>query len=403
MNIRKNFLLNFFSQQLILAVLQRAVGPLIPSISRELNIGKDLIGLSLSLGMLAALIASFASIYFIAKVGLKNTIYFGLLLNFTGSIILFFLPSYAMFTFSYFILQFGYSIAFLCIINIIGNTFKNNKVHALLKVDSGYFAGLTIAPLIISLFFFIKADWHYLFLWMLIPQAALIISIFFLEIPQKNKILQNSESNIIAKSPIVDASFKRFKPYLKFICNPILVYCCLIIFLNAAILNTFYDWFTTYFENINKNISVNLLFLAAYSLSILVGLQLKTKLTAHFKSKKILLFNSIFSFVFLAGIFFIHIITFKIVFIFLLGFSLSGNFDLASSIALEYFDGKSDSISGFLVASIYFGIIIFQYLDGLFTENFSTESMLYINFILSFIMLVLVAVFNFNRRLTVDK
>ncbi|MCL5070854.1 MAG: hypothetical protein M1308_08155, partial [Actinobacteria bacterium] len=56
-----------------------------------------------------------------------------------------------------------------------------------------------------------------------------------------------------------------------------------------------------------------------------------------------------------------------------------------------------------LVSSIYIGIITFQYLDGFFTEKFSTYSMLYINFILSFIFLASVMVLNFSKRISVEK
>lgn len=362
---------------------------MIPLISEELKIGNQYIGFSLSFGILGALIASLVSIYFIRKFGVKNIIYFGLLLNLAGSIVLFFLPSYLMFTIAYFVLQFGYSIAFICILTIIRNTFKDNKVKAIFKIDLGYFTGLTIAPLAMSLFFFLKADWHYFFLFMLIPQAILIISMFFLKIPQNNK---NNTSEI-----------KNLKIDFKIIKNKVFIFCGLLIFLNAAMLNTFYDWFTTYFGGINKNINYNLLFLSTYSFSILAGLLLKNKLTSYFKCKKILLFNGLFSFISLAGILLIDMVAIKIAMIFLLGFSLSGNFSLASSIALEYFDDKSDSISGFLVSLIYLGIIMFQYLDGLFTDKFSTDSMLYINFTLSFIFLVVVLVFNFSKRFSNDK
>ncbi|MCL5070855.1 MAG: MFS transporter, partial [Actinobacteria bacterium] len=344
---------------------------MIPLISEELKIGKHYIGFSLSLGMLGALIASFVSVYFIAKFGVKNIIYFGLLLNLAGSVVLFFLPSYLLFTIAYFAIQFGYSAAFISILTAINNTFKNNKVRAILKIDLGYFTGLTITPLVLSLFFFLKVDWHWLFLCMLIPQIILLISMFFLDIPQNNK-------NDISATKNSKIDFKVIK-------NPVFIFCILIIFLNAAMLNTFYDWFTTYFGSIYKNISYNFLFLSAYSFSILAGLLLKNKLINYFKDKKILLFNGLFSFISLTGILLFDLIALKVIMVFLLGFSLSGNFDFAASIALEYFDDKSDSICMLLVSSIYIGIITFQYLDGFFTEKFSTYSMLYINFILSFI------------------
>jgi predicted MFS family arabinose efflux permease len=241
-----------------------------------------------------------------------------------------------------------------------------------------------VAPLMVSLILFLETDWRYFFLALLIPQIALIAILWFMDIPKKVRVANSLKTLFVTNKKIISNS--------KFIL------CSMIIFFYVSILNTFFVWFTSYFENIDVGINISSIFLSLFGLSIFLGMVIKNKLLKHFMERKLLLFSFVISFFFLAGILFLDNLILKNILIFLFGINMAGNFTLTFSIGSELFPEYANSVSGLMVAFAHMGVMVFQYLSGYASEYWSKDSVLYINMAILFILIVLAAVLNLNKR-----
>ena len=174
--------------------------------------------------------------------------------------------------------------------------------------------------------------------------------------------------------------------------------CGMIIFFYVSVMNTFFMWFTSYFQNIDIKINISSLFLAIYGAAIFIGMILRSKLIKHFREKSILLFSFIASFFLLIGILFIQDLIFKNILIFLFGIAIAGNFSLTFSIGSELFPEYANSASGLMVAFGNLGIMVFQYLSGYFSEYYSKNSVLYINIAILLVLIILTSVLNYYKK-----
>ena len=78
--------------------------------------------------------------------------------------------------------------------------------------------------------------------------------------------------------------------------------------------------------------------------------------------------------------------------------AIAGNFTITFSISTGLFPEYTNSASGFLVASANLGVMIFQYLGGYLSQNFSKDSVLYIDIILLFALFIVVIILNMSRK-----
>ena len=158
----------------------------------------------------------------------------------------------------------------------------------------------------------------------------------------------------------------------------------------------FSTWFTTYFLTLNINVNVSSLFLTLYLVAVLIGMIIKKYLIKFINEKKILLYGTISSFIFLLLAFIIDNLFLKNVLIFVYGISIAGNFAITFSLA-TYSDDKHYNVSsGFLHAAAYLGVIIFQFISGFLSEHFSKNSMIYIALVLLFILFIIFLIINKN-------
>lgn len=383
--IRQNQILVFaFSQVLVLSVSRQFIGPLIPLISEELEVGLDFIGSAISLSVFALFLVSISVGNLIELIGLKKVLYIGLGVSVAGSIMLYFSHSFPIFIVAYFLLQLGVGVLIIGNLSIIGSLYSTRRTSILIKVNMGNTIGFIIAPLIVSLMLFIKINWRNFYLFSLILLFALVILLLKLKVPKMVRVGSNLKTLFVANRRIIS--------------NTNFIMCGVIIFFYVSVMNTFFMWFTSYFQSIDIEIDISSLFLAIYGAALFIGMVLRSKLIKHFREKRILLFSFIASFFLLVGILFIQDLIFKNILIFLFGVAIAGNFSITFSIASELFPEYANSASGLMVAFANLGVMVFQYLSGYFSEYYSKNSILYINITILLVLIILTSILNYHKK-----
>ena len=385
MKPKKNKILVFsFFRLFITGVSCTLIGPLIPIISRDLNVGLDYMGSVLSLSVFGILITSLVTGNLIEVFGYKRIILLGSLLNIFGCLGLCFSYRYIIFLAAYFLLSAGAGIIVLSVFSLVGNHHTGRKTGSLIKVVVGNSLSIVVAPLLVSAVLYTDSSWRFFYIYISVAQIILLAWLLLLKIPKSIKVKRNLKS--------------LFSINKKISSNPYFLLFCIIVFVHAAIMNTFFSWFTTYFSNLNIDINTSSLFLAFYGLAAVTGMFIKNKIVKHVKEKKVLLFSAIISFAALAGAFFSSDLILKNILIFLFGAGIAGNFTITYSISTDLHPGYTNFTSGFLMASANLGVIIFQYLGGYFSEHFSKNSVMYMDILLLFVFFIFVLILNVGKK-----
>jgi len=383
-NKNNKILVFSFFRLFITGVSCTLIGPLIPIISEDLNVGLDYMGSALSLSVFGLFITALTTGNLIEVFGYKRIIFLGSLLNIFGCLGLYFSYYYTIFLIAYFLLQIGTGIITFSIFSLVGNYYSGKKTSSLIKAVIGSSLALVVSPLLASVVLSMGLNWRFFYIYILAVQIILLIWLISLKIPKSIKVKRDIKS--------------LFSINKKISSNPNFILFCIIVFAHVAVMNTFFSWFTTYFSNLNININISSLFLACYGLSVLIGMLIKNKIIKHIEEKRMLLFSAIISFIALVGVFFTSDLILKNIFIFLFGVSIAGNFTITYSIGTGMYPEYTNFASGFLIASANFGVIIFQYLGGYLSEHFSKNSVLYMDIILLFAFFIAVLILNTGKR-----
>jgi predicted MFS family arabinose efflux permease len=280
-------------------------------------------------------------------------------------------------------LELGIGVAHVVTLSLVGNYYFKDKTNHLIKLALGNGVALIISPLLASIILMTNLDWRYIYIFLLIPQSILIILLFFLKIPvtiKKNESLRSL-----------------FGVSKKILVNPYFIICAVIIILYATVKDTFFTWFTSYFTFLNIEVSMSSLILSGYGITTFAGMILKNILIRRFKERKVLLYGIIISFISLTGLLFLDNLILKIVLILLFGFGLAATFTITFSLGIEINKKYAGSVTGLLMAATYPGVIIFQYLSGYLLEHLSKNSVLVLDTVLVFFLLVSVVVLNYKK------
>jgi len=368
----------------IINIVVKTIGPLIPLISQDLGIKFDIIGAALSISVLGVIASAFITCNLINTLDFKIVILIGLMFNIIGMGLIYFSKFYFIFIIALFLIRFGEGIINVSILSLIRTYYENSKTNSLLKLAISAMISNVVSPILISAIIFINFDWKKLFIVFIIPNILISIYLLLLKIPVD---ILNEER-----------TFKNFYLFsLKKWANINFYLSFLIIFLHSGIIQSFYTWFTVYFSNIGIKLSISSLFLSLYGLSIVVGLSIKNKINKFLDEKKMLLYGYALSFITLISAIFINNLFFKNLLIFLFGLGISGNFMIAFSLGTEIDSKYINYASGLLVIASNLGILIFQYVIGFFSENFSGNSVFYVNVILVFMLLIIVLILNVKK------
>jgi len=379
----RRLLVYSYVQRAILGVAAGLVGPLIPLIAKDLDTGLDKIGAAISFSVVAIFIVAIILNNLIDILGFKKVLIVGIVLLAIGALGLFLAQIFSLFILFYFLYLLGAGILSITIFAIIGNIYFEEKSTLIIQTAIYYSIGSIIAPLLVSLFTGLDINWQYLFLCVFIAQLLLVFFLVPIKLPR------------IVTTP---RSFKNFfRIDKKILLHPLFIITGVMILFYAAVMDTFFTWFTSYFEALDVTVSRSSLFLALYSLSLLLGLLLKNRLIRIINEKKLLMWGILFSLVFMLCVFFINNLVIKNIMLFMYGISVTGNFTFLIIIALNLGSKYASTIATYTHALAYLGSIIFQYLSGYMSENFSKNSVFYINIALLFVIFILAVVINSRR------
>jgi len=375
--MKTKILLFSFTLYVVMGLDRTIIGPLIPLISEDLNVGFDMIGLAISLSALGLLVTGLTTSLVVRLIGPRNVILLGIIIIMANCLGFYFSYSYTLFLISNILLGLGVGILSVITMSLIASSYKKNRVNQLFKIAIGFSVGIMLAPLIVGGVLYLGIGWRNIFVIMLVPQVLLIVYLFFLRIP-----------NCISSNAL--KSFLRINKNI--ITNKFFFICLIIIFTHGAVTNTFTTWFTSYFKSLNIELNISSLFMTGYSLAMFIGMILKHFALKIIDEKRLLLITSVGSFLSLILAFMIDSLLLKNILIFIFGLNIAGTFTLAFSLGTIVDSVNTDSISSFLHSSQYFAIIIFQYLVGMISEKYSTESIFYVNIFLVLVMMIAVIV-----------
>ncbi|MCX6383294.1 MAG: MFS transporter [Actinobacteria bacterium] len=380
----KKVLIYSLAQRMVLGVATGLVGPLIPIIAKDLNIGLDKIGAAISFSILAILITAIVLNNFIDNLGFKKVLIAGLVFLSSGALGIFLSKTFIFFIVFYFIYQLGIGILSITIYSIIGGVLFEEKSRRIMQTSIYYSIGSIIAPLLVSFFVGVKLNWQLIFLSLVIIQIMLGIFLISIKIPKIIKPQKNIKN--------------LFSIDKKIIFNSFFIIIGFMIFLYSAVMDTFFTWFTSYFESLNIQVFTSSLFLALYAMSMFIGLIIKNHLLRKMEEKKLLMWGILLSFVFLLFIFFTRNLIIKNIMLFFYGICITGNFSLMVILSLNLGSKYASSIAAYTHAAAYLGSIIFQYVSGFMSEHFSKNSVFYIDMSLLFIIFILAIVIN-NKKM----
>ena len=380
----KKVLIYSLAQRMVLGISGGLVGPLIPIIAKDLNIGLDKIGATISLSILAILLTAIVLNNFIDNLGFKKVLIAGLVFLSSGALGIFLSKTFIFFIVFYFIYQLGIGILSITIFSIIGGVLFEEKSRRIMQTSIYYSMGGIIAPLLVSLFIGVKLNWQLIFLSLVIIQIMLGIFLISIKIPKIIKPKKNIKN--------------LFSIDKKIIFNSFFIIIGFMIFLYSAVMDTFFTWFTSYFESLNIEVFKSSLFLALYSMSLFIGLIIKNQLIRKVEEKKLLMWGILLSFVFMILIFFIRNLIIKNIMLFFYGICITANFSFMVILSLNLGSKYASSIAAYTHAAAYLGSIIFQYVSGFMSEHFSKNSVFYIDISLLFIIFILAIVIN-NKKM----
>ena len=380
----KKVLIYSLAQRVVMGISTGLVGPLIPIIAKDLNIGLDRIGATISFSILAILLTAIVLNNFIDNLGFKKVLIAGLVFLSSGALGIFLSKTFIFFIVFYFIYQLGIGILSITIFSIIGSMHFEEKSRRIIQTSIYYTIGSIIAPLLVSFFVGVKLNWQLIFLSLVIIQTILGIFLISIRIPKIIKPQKNIKN--------------LFSIDKKIIFNSFFIIIGFMIFLYSAVMDTFFTWFTSYFEALNIQVFKSSLFLALYSMALFIGLIIKNQLIRKIEEKKLLMWGILLSFVFMLLIFFIRNLIIKNIMLFIYGICITGNFSFMVILSLNLGSKYASSIAAYTHAAAYLGSIIFQYISGFMSEHFSKNSVFYIDISLLFIIFILAIVIN-NKKM----
>ena len=381
--ISKKILIPAFIQLFLISTSRFIIGPIIPLIASDLDMGLDLIGGAISLSIFILLVSTFLAGNLIGLFGLKKILYIAMALQTTGFAGFYFINSPSSFIILNSLLGVGGGVLVVCLITIANSNDRKDKTGSFFNLFLGAALALAVSPLLTGLIGHFGINWRYIFILLALIQAALIISFLFFRIPIRTDAIVNIKE-------VIKANKYFFK-------SPILILCFVFNFFNASVVETFYTWFTSYFSIFDVGINISSYILFLFSAAVFIGVFIKKYLIRYTDERKMLLYNVIFSIVFLTLNLFIDSLILKAVIIFLFGFSLSANYILIISLGLKGLKEKYSTASGYLQGAEFMGIIIFQAISGLLSEYLIKSGIIYMNIVLLLFLLVIVIILNSRK------
>ena len=374
----------FYYITILYGIAAISIDPLIPIISKQLNIGYDKIGLVLLTGYTFSLISSLVTGILCDKINIKKVILGGLAILFMGFLIFGFKISITIFVISLILQKSGYSSIDSTMHSYVAKVYNNMHAPIFIKIDIMFYVGSIISPLLISFLLFFDLSYRYIFF---LFAAVISILSFFLFLSLKKINLRK----IITENQDLADKEEKSSPHVKAKkLNAIIILSCLTMFFSMGSLSGTSSWFTTYLSTFNISVAYGSIWLSLmWSVSVLslIGF---LKIFKKTNEISILLFGGILGIILMSVAALSTNIIIKLIFLLLHAGCYSCFFSMLTSIATYEAHKLKGFVLGIIITCAFSGSIIFQPLLGYFAQYFGSGSVIYVLIAGYFISLIFV-------------
>lgn len=420
----KREIIYFSILNLIIGLTGIVIRPLIPIVSKDINIGLDMIGVVLFAISFGFFISVILTGYLSDRYGTKLTIILGLLISIISSLGFGLTYTFFILLISGLLMGIGRGTLMAGINTHIVNIYPEKRGANLLKLSSFFCLGTAIGTFIVSIILFLKLNWRFSFI--IFFFIYIFITLYFLRkkvTDRKISLQEEKNTNSLQDEQIKDfnkediknignhgiKSIKNqsekihLKEYLNLFKNPIIIFSGILLIFFGGTVVAFSTWYTTYFSSFGIKVAVSSLGLSLYWLSLMAGVKLKQIAMNFLEEYKIILLGCLLSAIFMIIITFSGNIVIKVIASITIGLFLGGFTPLTTSLAINQKPELSGFISGYTLGMLSLGNMIFQPLIGYFSERFGKGSGIYIQLtgsLLLFITTVILAIFYKRKKLS---
>ena len=372
--------------------------PLYPYFSKSFNVGFDKIGLVFFGGSLAAIISMIFAGRISDKFPLKKIFLWSFAISFVGFAVFSIFHNFTGLIITVIIVNVGLNIFWPAAFVKIFNDHNDNYSEMYVKLDRFYYLATALGPLLIGLLLYLKLMPRYIFIFLLL----LFVLLFFIyyavykdkpsSTPHIQQINNKKNQNINAdnnnsKKPVsaIDQGVHKNKLHKKIIAffTPVVIFTNISLTLYAGVMTGTSAWLTTYFTSFNIAVSQSSLFVALYWFSAFMGLQILTKIIGRIKEEKILFYGGIVCVISLICFSLINIIYIKIIFLMIVGISISGAYPLCGAIAVSANPKSAGISSAVTIAMGFLGGMIVSPIMGFVAQYLSKSYVPYVLIVLS--------------------
>jgi MFS transporter, FHS family, glucose/mannose:H+ symporter len=355
---------------LFLGISNTVVGPMIPVIAREINIGYDKIGLVLLVGSIFSIVFTILLGWLSDKYDIKKIIIMALIMIFLGFLIFGVYLNFILFFLVIILIRSGIAIMDSTSRTLIAKLFYQKHTKIYMKLAIYWSMGAVLGPLLVSIFLFFNS--HYRLLNILVSLLFFCGFIFFY------KEIFNKNNNRADDREVDSLIVKPEAPVFKKAFNSIVITCGFLVLFNGAIFFGLSDWLTTYFTAFNMEVSTSSLFLSLFWVFAIPGLFIINKLLKIINETAILLMSYAIGSISLVLLILFDEIYLKIIFLLLFALCFQGTYPLISSISAYENPGHTGTIMGFNISFYFIGGIIAQPVIGYVSEYSGEEFSVYI-------------------------
>lgn len=410
MNVSKTKTVNLvFSIFILFGVASTIIDPLIPVISEKLKIGYDKIGLILLVGSIIGFISVFISGRLCDKYNLKKIILIGLISSALGLALFVVYLSFIVFILLVILIRLGHGILDSSIHTYMFKITGGKKSSIFIKLDSFWYIGAILGPLLISLALFLKIDSKFVFAFFSISYLVLMF-LFFKISPDSNSgnIEENLKNNLkvggITKITDIDyeseSSGNNKIKILTLFKNPIIFCTFLIVFFNIGIIANLSTWLTTYFTAFKIPLSFSSMILSFFWIFSTIGLIIVNKTINRINELKTLILFTLLGTICTIFYSLIPFAIIKFIFLFLQAIFYSGICPLTISMAAVESPEASGTIIGICLAAGSSSSIILLPLIGHLTQYYGKEYIAYVILLIAILGLIFVFILFmlFNKK-----
>jgi fucose permease len=388
----KLFYIAFFAMGFIIQIFD----PLYPYFSKNFNVGFDKIGLVFFAGSLTAIISMITAGRLSDKVSTKKIFLWSFIISFAGFAVFGIFHNFIGLIVTVIIVNIGLNIFWPAAYAKIFHDHSENYSTMYVKLERFYYLATVIGPLLISLLLYLNLSPRIIFFFLLplfiflfikfykgfkdkISETFRPVEIYAYYHEKINQEPSDDDQKILQK--IKQPKHKKIKLHKKIMrfFTPTVIFASISLTLFAGVNTGTSAWLTTYFTSFNISVSFSSIFVAAYWFSAFLGLQILSKIIHRVMEEKILFYGGVISLVSLIGFSFINIIYLKVLFLMMVGISVSGIYPLCGAITVRENPKAAGTSSGFTISMGLMGGLIVSPIMGFVAQYFSKS---YIPFVL---------------------